>query len=412
MTILPQIPPLILKPGQTVLTQSSIGLMQLCPKKFWFRHEMGLVPDAMTEAALSFGSLGHACLESLYGPEWAEIDWSISVRRDIQTTINEAYPNRNEDPHQKALWHYATAMMRGYQKRYPADSEGFSVLAVEQFAHGTIRNPNIRDKRGKSHKVVFALKADGLVERNNPNDPWNGTTWLLEHKTASSVDGAYLEKLQTDLQINIYSLYLQECFDIKITGVIYNVLVKSRLQQRMGETEEQFEARYAEQCAKNKSGKSSATRQLPETDDEFQARLAEFYSRPDSYHREEVLVDETRFDEVRAELWGLTQLYLTMRRTNIWPRNRKACWDYGRRCGYFDVCSAKDCDFEQMRELYLREEEPHSEIREFIVSPNRKNETQSQQCVPHETQYSEDESLFLAKHYKETHYHAITDRKI
>lgn len=394
-TMLPKLPPLVLRPNQSILTQTAIALLQLCPKKFWFRDVLGLAPQTMTDSTLSFGSLIHGCLEVWHGPDIHNEDKTeIDKGEFIQTDINEAYPGRNDDAHPKALWHLATAMMRGYQLRYPADSESFATIAVEQFAYGPIRNPKVSRSRGKSYKVVFALKADGLVARHREQDPWRGTCWLLEHKTASSIDGAYLEKLQTDLQIISYALYLQECFGIKITGVIYNVLVKSRLQQRMGETEEQFEARYAEQCAKNKSGKSSATRQLPETDDEFQARLAEFYSRPEAFHREEVLVDETRFDEVRSELWGLTQLYLTMRRTNIWPRNRKACWDYGRRCGYFDVCSAKPEDFEQMRELYLREEEPHSEIREFIVSPNRKSETQSQQYVPCETQYAEDEPLF------------------
>lgn len=369
-----EVPRLILRPNQSVLTQTAISLLQLCPKKFWFRYEMGLVPQTITDTVLSFGSLIHKCLELWHKPETPVMDMSIAGRAwYIQSKINETYPNRNGDSNQKALWHYATGMMTGYQKRYPQETESFNVKAVETFAYGAIRNPQARNAHGKSYKVIFALKADGLVEQDSANGPWGDTTWLLEHKTASLIDGAYLEKLQTDLQIISYALYLQEAFGIKITGVIYNVLVKSRLQQRMGETEEQFQIRYAEQCAKNKSGKSSATRQLPESDEEFQERLVDFYARHDAFHREEVLVDETRFNEVRSELWGLTQLFLTMKRTGLWPRNRKACWDYGRHCGYFEVCSARPDDLEQMKELYLKEEKPHTEIREFLNPPETEN---------------------------------------
>jgi hypothetical protein len=355
------ISPVVIKQGVAIFTQSRIRLLQLCPKKQWFRYELGLVPTTERETTLSFGSLIHACLELWHAPDSFIPDERLSA---IRHAINLAYSGRNEDEKQKELWHYATAMMRGYCEKYPAEGEKFNVVAVEKFAHGPIQNPRLR--RGKSYKTIFALKADGLVEKHDDFMD-NSTYWLLEHKTAASVDGGYLEKLWTDLQNISYSLYLEQSLGIKITGVIYNILVKTKLKQKMGETEEQFQVRYEEQCAKNKSGKSSATRQFPETDDEFQARLAEFYSQPHAFHREEILVDETRFDEVRQELWNVTQLYLHMRRQNCWPRNRAACWDYSRRCGYFDVCSAKDEDFEQMAEMYLRKETPHQEIKEFIT---------------------------------------------
>jgi len=52
-------------------------------------------------------------------------------------------------------------------------------------------------------------------------------------------------------------------------GIIYNVLVKARLQQSAGETEAEYEARRAELIAKSKTGKSSAQRKLPESDEAF-----------------------------------------------------------------------------------------------------------------------------------------------
>ena len=68
---------------------------------------------------------------------------------------------------------------------------------------------------------------------------------------------------------------------IPITGILYNVLVKAKLQQGKGETEEEYQARRAELLAKSKTGKTTAKRRMPETDEEFQQRLAEKYADPD-----------------------------------------------------------------------------------------------------------------------------------
>ncbi len=75
--------------------------------------------------------------------------------------------------------------------------------------------------------------------------------YLLEHKTASSIDANYLDKLWTDTQIALYCHYLRE-LGYPVIGVIYNVLLKSRLKQSKGETEAEYETRKAELATKNK----------------------------------------------------------------------------------------------------------------------------------------------------------------
>lgn len=52
--------------------------------------------------------------------------------------------------------------------------------------------------------------------------------YLLEHKTAAAIDAGYLDKLWYDMQIALYTNYLRSQ-DYPIIGVIYNVLLKSRL---------------------------------------------------------------------------------------------------------------------------------------------------------------------------------------
>jgi hypothetical protein len=140
---------------------------------------------------------------------------------------------------------------------------------------------------------------------------------LLEHKTAASLDGNYLDRLWTDTQIALYSHYLRQ-LGYPIVGVIYNVLLKSRLKQSVGETQEEYEIRRAELAAKNKSGKSSAKRQMPESDEAFQARLAEWYSRPEAFHREHIYLSEDRLAMLQEEVWEITQQYLDARRRGKW----------------------------------------------------------------------------------------------
>jgi hypothetical protein len=118
-------------------------------------------------------------------------------------------------------------------------------------------------------------------------------------------------------QIALYCYYLRE-LGYPIVGVIYNVLLKSRLKQGKGETQAEYEVRHAELAAKNKNGKSTAKRQMPETDYEFQSRLSEWYSRPEAFHREFIYLSEDRLAMLQDEVWEITQQYLDARRRGKW----------------------------------------------------------------------------------------------
>ena len=124
-------------------------------------------------------------------------------------------------------------MVTGYASCYP--DENFEVVEVEKSFIGEIRNP---DTGRPSQTFVMAGKVDAIVKRPDG-------MYLLEHKTASTIDASYLDKLWTDTQIALYSHYLRE-LGYPIVGVIYNVLLKSRLQQKAGESEAEYAARRME----------------------------------------------------------------------------------------------------------------------------------------------------------------------
>jgi RecB family exonuclease len=306
---------------KTLLTYSALNAFRNCPRKYKNRYLDNLRPRERAEA-LSFGSVIHTAIELWYRSQNAE-----SRLRDVLTYIDDAFENRMVDSNQMVQWHLATAMIRGYAERY--GTEEFEVVVVEKEFVGEIRNP---DTGRQSQTFRIAGKVDGIVRCHDG-------LYLLEHKTASTVDASYLDKLWTDTQIALYCYYLRE-LGYPIVGVIYNVLLKSRLKQGKGETQEEYEVRHAELAAKNKSGKSTAKRQMPETDEEFQARLTEWYSRPEAFHREFIYLSEDRLAMLQDEVWEITQQYLDARRRGKWLLNTSNCFSYQRPCEYLAYCQS------------------------------------------------------------------------
>ncbi len=306
---------------KTLLTYSALNTYRNCPRKYKIRYIDQLRPRESAHA-LSFGSVIHSAIELWY----RSVD-SQSRLQNVLAYINDAYENRTADDNQRSNWQLATAMLQGYADRY--QREEFEVVEVEKEFIGEIRNP---DTGRQSQTFRIAGKVDAIVRCHDG-------LYLLEHKTAANVDANYLDKLWTDTQIALYCHYLRE-LGYPIVGVIYNVLLKSRLKQGKGETQEEYEIRKAKLAAKNKSGKSSAKRQLPETDSEYQSRLAEWYTRPDAFHREYIYLSEDRLAMLQEEVWEITQQYLDARRRGKWLLNTSNCFSFQRPCEYLAYCQS------------------------------------------------------------------------
>jgi len=242
--------------------------------------------------------------------------------------IDRSYIKRSQEPDQKKDWHLATAMMKGYARRYK--TEEFEVVELEKRFDGKIINP---ESGRTSRNYVLSGKVDGIIKID-------GVHFLLEHKTAGQIDASYLERLWTDFQITLYAWYLEQTMGIPISGVFYNILQKARLQQSSGETEAEFEIRRAGLIAKSKTGKSSAKRQMPETDLDFQDRLAAKYTEQGIFHREILYLSRDRFSELQKELWELTQSFNEARRRGVFYRNNTYCFHYNRACSYYPLCSS------------------------------------------------------------------------
>lgn len=319
-------------PTTKLLTTYSLwSTFRNCRRAAYWRYVRELVPRIAIAKPLAFGQLIHSCLES----------WHLgSSLGDVLTIVDKAYPGHSSSPSTPAhaQWHLARAMMRGYSSRYPAP-EDWRVIALEHQFDGQITNPATE---ATSRTFYMGGRVDGVVAMVAPEMGPTERVWILEHKTASTIDANYLDKLWTDFQTALYALYVENTLNLKVTGVIYNVLAKAKLQQHQGETEAEWEERRAELCAKNKSGKTTAVRAVGETDDEFAARLDAWYAAADKFHREQLILSRDQIGFIQCEVWELTQQWLDCRRRDVWYQNPSYCMTPGRSCPYWPICSSSD----------------------------------------------------------------------
>ena len=326
------------KTNPTITTYSQWRLFRNCRRSCEYRYIHGIVP-LENDPNLAFGSLAHQCLEV----------WHRDRNLDLVLDhIDRSYPNRAQEPDQKKDWHLATSMMQGYAARYPA--EEFEVIALEKTFEGDIRNPATG---AASRTFRLAGKVDGIVRIKEEY-------FLLENKTSSLLDASYLDRLWTDFQVTLYAYYVEKSLGIPIKGIIYNILVKARLQQGKGETEFEFEDRRASLAAKSKSGNSSAKRKLPESDEDFHKRLLDKYDEPTMFHREMLYLSRDQYTNLRAELWELTQAMKDAIRRGSFYQNTAYCFQYGRPCGYYPLCKSNG-NPNILNNFYLRKE-PHEEL--------------------------------------------------
>lgn len=328
--------------NSTKTTFSMWNSFKNCRKLAKLRYIDKLVPNNKKDC-LNFGAIIHDCLEIYH----SHYDLSL-----VQVKIDQSYPQRNSDPASKKEWHYATAMIKGYVKRYKNDSSKFNIIDLEKVFEGPIVNPLTGRMSRKFH---LSGKVDGIVQMIE-----DGSYWLLEHKTASQINNNYVEKLWTDFQITLYCLYLKIYYNIEIIGILYNILGKTTMKQKEGETEIEFAERYQKLIAKSKTGKSSAKRKMPETDEEFQLRLAEKYSQPEMFIREDIYITTERYELLQGELWKLTQSYLEAVRNDNFYCNTDYCFRYNSPCGYYPICSSGDSNI--VIENYYSIVEPHEEL--------------------------------------------------
>lgn len=280
-----------------IITYSSAAMFGLCPRKYKYRHVDGLV-GSREGAALTFGKTIHAGLEAYHSAE--------SRERGLPAAMEATDCACKESGCDAEM---AAAMIVGYHDRWMLDD--LRAIATElEFAVDL------------GEGVTFAGKVDGVVIAGEE-------AWLIEHKTTSSIGGAYISRLALDAQSNLYQL-VQLQIDRPIVGAIYNVLRKPGIKQNKRESLDAYRIRLGEKCA----------------DDDMYLRIR----LPRANHVVDGAVADLR--AVSTEIDRCHQI-------GEWRRTTGACTSWGRACEYLPICSAKYPD--AVAATYDRKP-PHSEL--------------------------------------------------
>jgi hypothetical protein len=308
------------------LSQSGAGVFRDCRKMAHLRYELGIYPKE-EDAVLSLGKLFHKSLEIFYleilngcdGPPAS--NWRDRLR-EILT---------KENPKQPTYIDVTIAMMARYLQKYD-DHIKWEVVGVEVPFSIPLINP---DTGAASRSFVREGKLDLLIRKKN-----DGTVWLVEHKSSSRIDSAYLRRLWLDFQITWYLEAAEKKYGIKIAGIIYNMIEKpqtAKLVPGVGETE----AEFADRCKELKNPKA-AKRKLPETREDYLSRIDAFYDDPTVFSREEILLTREDIDLMLQESWDIGQAWLDARLKNRWYRNTSNCFKWNKPCQYLPICQSRD----------------------------------------------------------------------
>lgn len=275
-----------------ILTSSRMSALLSCPRKHYWRYEVGLMPDSETNA-LRFGRAWALAMQARAGG--ADYETALQVLTQVQC-----------DELQVATF---SGLLAGYYHHYSPESLIKKLHSEVAFS----------SKLDGSRTFDVAGKMDGLAELTD------GRAALKEDKTTSdsiAPDSDFWLRLRWNAQLYQYILAARALgWDVQV--VIYDVTRKPAIRPKQVPKQDRIE-----------------------TPEEYGQRLAEdTIVRPDFYFaRREVPIIEQDIEEFRVQRLALSWLILQYRKSQnrvarpeqAWPRNvsELTC----RKCPFSSFC--------------------------------------------------------------------------
>jgi len=303
-------------------TQGLLAQWLQCRQKArWFMTGYSVTSASM---ALTYGSIGHAVLELVYKDLHTKVlkeSPSEAQVRNYVAKVETEWRKENVKADKKALEYLELSLMiaestlPSYFKYWTKDLKEMKWHAVE---HDFAVPYTTKDGR----KTIIRGKMDGVF--NNPK------LWLFENKFKSQIDEADLvEVLPFEFQVQMYLWALRQKTGKVPEGVLYNIIRRTCLRQKVDEGITQFAKRISE---------------------DIKAR-PEFY-----FLRLEVSISEKELDQFSIELEDMITDFM-----NWWEgksghyKNTHMCLDKFGRCNYLPLCSSKNFALYEKRDKMYRE---------------------------------------------------------
>lgn len=332
-----------------LLTSSRIKTHARCKRKEKLRYR-DRWRGVKKSDPLFFGDVIHKALEAWYGEFLAPFcDMALTAALITIGTLEI------DDPIVRIK---AEELLRGYDEKWSAYTDGIEILGVEEEFRIPLRNP---DTMRRSRTFDFAGKLDARIRKPG------GTVWIMEHKTTTEAindpTAPYWRKLEMDHQVSGYFLGAESLAPDRAdspVGCVYDVIRRPLLRRRLATPVEKRKYRQDGKLYANQ-------RDRDETDGEFRSRLrAEIHENLDAYF---VRLDVPRSDqqllEFMEDVWASGRLIHDGHRNGHAPRNPDACHAFGSECVFWSIC-AEGLDPETRPEEFQRVEFPHPELSEEL----------------------------------------------
>jgi len=299
------------------LSYSSTSAFKNCRKKYQYSYIDKIKPKE-EPVYFSIGSAFHIALANHYNKK--------SEMICIHETLSYFFDHgpENDDDASNLTVDLFKRYIREYQE------EPFEIIGTEIKFKVPIINPET-GKRSRNFNFYGII--DGLVKEN-------GLYWVIEHKTTSALTNQYKLNLTLNGQCIAYIEALERFLDIKIQGVLYNVILKSlpvkpKLLKNgtlsIAKNQNTTLELYLDAISENDINPDHYSEHLEWLRD----------NRKEYFYREYLTFPKESIKEWREELWDLQKNIREAELKNQYYKNTSQCVNFGV-CRYFDICTAID----------------------------------------------------------------------
>lgn len=307
-----------------------------CPKKWYWKWRKGLVLKGIRFGALELGQWVHSAFDAWYDIGNRRVGELVNHFNQVADWALETASANNVPSHiiekGEEAAELGAAMMRAYQDHYGLD-------------------PDI-DVIGGEVPLSFALGADNQIVAHHMLKPdqvfrWRsrGGIWLMEHKTAASVQ---TEHLVIDDQARPYGAMAERALrkagiigkHDRVRGILYNFIRKAIPDNRMTNEKGQY---------LNKNGTVSARQPKPY----FVRKPVTLTAKAKAQTLKRILVESTIITQLTQGLHDKTV------DPDLIPKTpHKSCPKF---CDYFSICTAEEngTDIREMERLMFVRQNPY-----------------------------------------------------
>jgi hypothetical protein len=328
-----------------LLTNSAAKAFRRCHRLYRHSYVQGYRPATVAEP-LRFGTQVHAGLEVWF----ARYREAPDARLAAMLAAVQPKPGAAFDPLAQAT---VEELLRGYHHRWVG--EPLQTVFVEQRFEVDLVNP-ATGAASRTFRLGGKMDA-GVVAREPLGCGAPAGQLLVEHKTTSEDIGlgsTYWQRLRLDSQVSTYFVGA-EASGFAPLGCLYDVIRKPSIRPVdvpvLDEDGVRIVLDSKNRRVLTKDGKKwretgdteqgFTLQKRPETPDQWRARLrADIAEDPERYYqRGHVVRLEDELRDGMFDVWQLARLIREAELAERYPRNPDACFQFGRPCDFFDVCT-------------------------------------------------------------------------